>query len=148
MHSMNPRNVTGDNALSDDDLASLNAQLDAADVNAARPFESLVYVDLDEAEREFEEGVAFDTEASDRFVPAPGRVRCDCGWKLGEQASRAVITQAAAAAARTATNEAEPTSQQHRCDGQPPLQHAGPGGHSTPHLCLTPRITDQDPARA
>ena len=144
---MDTRNVNSGNALSDD-IDEVNAQLDAADVDAARPFERLVFVDMVAAEREFEEQLALDIAHADNFVPAPGRVRVDCSWKLAAIASRAVLARAAAAAALTVGKQAESASQQHHSDGQPHQQHAGPSGHSTPHIALTPRITDADPARA
>lgn len=147
---MDTRNVNSSNALSDDDIASVNAQLDAADVDAAVPFQPLVLVDLVAAQREHDDQLALDIEASDRFVPAPGRVRVDCAWLLAALASRALLARAAAAAALAASTKAEPDSAtaSHHGDGQPPTPHAGPGGHATPHIALTHRIQDEDPARA
>ena len=147
---MDTRNVNSSNALSGDDLDALNAQLDATDVDAAVPFQPLVLVDLAAAQREHDEQLALDIEASDRFVPAPGRVRVDCAWLLAALASRALLARVAAAAAALAVaGQAEPaSSSSHSRDAAPPQQHAGPGGHSTPHLCLAPRLDDEDPARA
>jgi hypothetical protein len=147
MLGMDPRSDIGDE-VSDDDLAEINAQLALADPLDAVPFVPVVYGDFAAMEREFEEQLAEDTAHADNFVPAPGRIRCDCGWKLGEQASRALLSHIAAAAALAGSKQAEPTSSSHSRDGQPPQQHAGPGGHATPHLALTPRLQDQDPARA
>ena len=143
--------------VSDDDLAEINAQLDALDWNNmhfdAVPSICIEPVLMDPsavaaAERQFEQQLALDIEHANNFVPAPGRVRLDCAWKLGELTSRALLSRIAAAAALDAgRSQAEPTSSQRR-DGQPPQQHAGPGGHATPHVALTHRLQDQDPARA
>jgi hypothetical protein len=154
---MDQRSDISANEVSDADLAEINARLDALDWNNmhfdAVPSICIEPVLLDpsavaDAELEFERQLALDTEHADNFVPAPGRIRCDCGWKLGEQASRALLSHIAAAAALAGSKQAEPTSSSHSRDGQPPQQHAGPGGHATPHLALTPRLQDQDPARA
>ena len=159
IEGMDPRSDISANEVSDADLAEINARLDALDWNNmhfdAVPSICIEPVLLDpsavaDAELEFERQLALDTEHADNFVPAPGRIRCDCAWKLGEQTSRALLSHIAAAAALDASSgQAEPTSVS-GCsrDGQPPQQHAGPGSRVTPHVALTPRLTDTDPARA
>ena len=148
MLGMDPRSDIGDE-VSDDDLDEINRQLALADPASAVPFMPLVYGDFAAMEREFEEQLAEDTAHADNFVPAPGRVRLDCGWLIAAIESRALLSSIAAAAALATGKQAEPaSSSRHSRDVQPPQQHAGPGGHATPHLALTPRLTDTDPARA
>jgi hypothetical protein len=135
--------------VSDDDLDEINAQLALADPACAVPFNGVTLGEFDALEREFEQQLAEDTAHANNFVPAPGRVRLDCTWLIAANESRALLSSVAASAALTASSKkAEPTSSSHSRDGQPPQQHAGPGGHSTPHLGLTPRLNDTDPARA
>ena len=136
--------------VSDDDLNEINRQLALADPFDAVPFGGVPLGDFAAMEREFEEQLAEDTAHADNFVPALGRVRIDCTWLIAANESRAVLSRIAAASALEAgRSQAEPTSSSQRSrDGQPPQQHAGPGGHATPHIALTPKLADQDPARA
>jgi hypothetical protein len=135
--------------VSDDDLDEINAQLALANPFFAVPFNGVTLGDFDALEREFEQQLAEDTAHADNFVPAPGRIRLDCTWIIAANESRALLSHIAAAAAlKAGRRQAEPTSSQQSRDGQPPQQHAGPGGHATPHVALTHRLQDQDPARA
>ena len=99
IEGMDPRSDISANEVSDADLAEINARLDALDWNNmhfdAVPSICIEPVLLDpsavaDAELEFERQLALDTEHADNFVPAPGRIRCDCAWKLGEQTLRAL----------------------------------------------------------
>ena len=131
--------------VSDDDLDEINAQLALADPLDAVPFMPVVYGDFGAMQREFEQQLDRDIAA----VQHSGEVRrlasrspgaAHDAWReeCALRSARGVIARAREHARCSSATD----------DGLPPPQHAGPGGHATPHVALTPRLNDQDPARA